>query len=140
MKGKSHIDNAKFHIENNYVVALDLSKFFSKCSINYVYKFFKYKLNMSYTNAKFLSEITTIDITKYELIPIVQKWYSIANEKLKYSLSIIHVPTGSCLSQKLAFLSYMEMFDEINDYCNQNNILMSVYVDDIVISSKKKNK
>lgn len=138
VKGKSHIDNAKFHNGNDYVVALDLSKFFPKCSINYVYKFFRYKLNMSHTNARFLSEITTIDITKYELNPTVQKWYSIANEKLKYSVPNVHVPTGSCLSQKLAFLSYIDMFNEIYDYCNQNNIKMSVYVDDIVISSKKK--
>lgn len=138
VKGKSHIDNAKFHNGNDYVVALDLSKFFPKCSINYVYKFFRYKLNMSHTNARFLSEITTIDIIKYELNPIVKKWYSIANEKLKYSVPNTHVPTGSCLSQKLAFLSYIDMFDEIYDYCNKNSIKMSVYVDDIVISSKKR--
>lgn len=93
---------------------------------------------MSHTNAEILSEITTIDISKYELNPTVEKWYSITNEELKNSVPNIHVPTGSCLSQKLAFLSYIDMFNEIYDFCNQNNIRMSVYVDDIVISSKKK--
>ncbi len=137
-KGKSHIDNAKFHKNYGYVVTLDLSKFFPKCSFSYVRKFFLNKLKMSSVNANLLAQILTIDISQICLNENVKEWYANAEKKLKYPIPINHVPTGSCISQKLAFLAYLDMFDEINKLCLKKKIRMSVYVDDIVLSSNRR--
>ena len=138
VKGKSHKDNALFHIDNDYVVALDISKYFPKCNDVFVYKFYRYKLHMSHDNAKLMTEISTINITDADLNKNVLQWYTNVNKNLKYPIPCNHIPTGSCLSQKLSFLSYKDMFDEIYALCESNGIKMSVYVDDVVLSRNRK--
>lgn len=138
VKGKSHIDNARTHLKNDYVVSLDLSKFFQKCDSGHVYDFFRNKMKMSEINASLLSEITTIDISKFELNANVKDWFQVVNGQLRYPIPVRHLPTGSCLSQLLAFFSYMDMFDEIYQYCSLKHFTLSVYVDDVVISSKRR--
>lgn len=137
-KGKSHIDNAKFHKDHDYVVTLDLSKFFPKCTFNYVRKFFLNKLKMSFVNANLLAQILTIDNSQINLDNKVKEWYGKVEKKLKYPIPTVHIPTGSCISQKLAFLVYLDMFDDIYKLCQKKKIRMSVYVDDVVLSSNKR--
>lgn len=138
VKGKSHKDNALYHINNEFVVALDISKFFPKCSSSYVYKFYKNKLCMSHDNASLLTEISTIDSSNINLDSKVLNWYNNSTKTLKYPIPPKHIPTGSCLSQKLSFLAYMDMFNEIFVLCNSHHVRMSVYVDDIILSNTQR--
>lgn len=48
-----------------------------------------------------------------------------------------HIPTESSISCILSYLVNYIMFDEIDTLCGEYNCKMSVYVDDIVISSSE---
>lgn len=136
-KGVSYIDNAKQHQGNQYVVALDLSKFFPNCNASYINKLFVDKFNMSKDVAYIMTNICTIDTSKVKLNRNVVNWYEKVNGQLKYSIPERHIPTGSSLSQLLAFLSFKGMFDEMYEYAIEHKLTFSVFVDDVVISSKK---
>ena len=51
-----------------------------------------------------------------------------------------HVPTGSCLSQIIAFYAHYTMFEEIHYLTSSLGLKMTCYVDDIAISGKNANK
>lgn len=108
-KKVSYINNAKIHSKNSYIVNLDISKFFTNCKKSNVYDFFFKHMEMS----EELSEIMTLLICR--------------NDRL---------PTGSPSSQIMSYLSYIDMFEEINNIACRNNLTVSLYVDDITISSK----
>ena len=46
-----------------------------------------------------------------------------------------HLISGSPSSQILSYLVNQQMFGELQQYSNKNNITMSIYVDDITFSS-----
>ena len=48
-----------------------------------------------------------------------------------------HLPSGTSTSQILAYLANIDMYNEIIKYTNSQNILCSIYVDDITLSSQK---
>lgn len=139
-KKSSNIVNASKHLRSNYVVTLDISKYFPKCSHAHVYQFFLNTMKNSVDNAKFLADVCTIDISKMMLSENVKIWYEKCNSQLKFSIPDSHIPTGSSLSQLLAFLSYENMFEEINLLCKKNNLIFTLYVDDIIISSNNRIK
>ncbi|MBS5111702.1 MAG: RNA-directed DNA polymerase [Coprobacillus cateniformis] len=136
-KGKCYIDNARLHQNNSFVVTLDLSKFFPKSNASHIYNLFEKKFNMSKDVAYIMTQICSIDTSKITLKDSVKRWYQNANNKLKYPIPISHVPTGSCTSQIIAFLSFIDMFEEMNSIACCNNITFSVFVDDIIISSNQ---
>jgi hypothetical protein len=51
-----------------------------------------------------------------------------------------HVPTGSPVSQLIAFYSHYNMFNTIYDLAKNKNLQMTCYVDDITLSGNKANK
>ena len=104
----TYIDNARFHIKYNYVLTLDIERFYPSTDIEYVFRFFRYRLLMNDDVAWILAKIVT-----YER----------------------HIPTGSHLSQSLAYWSYSALFDSINKIAQSNNYRFSLYVDDITFSS-----
>lgn len=110
-KNVSYINNAKLHNENNYIVNLDISKFFTNCNKINTYYFFCKHMCMS----KELSEI---------MVKLVCK-----DNRL---------PTGSPCSQILAYLSYLDMFEEIKNIAYKDNLTISLYVDDLTISSNER--
>lgn len=61
-KGKSYIDNALYHIQNDYMLTLDISKFFPNTHREQVYQFFYNKLETSSDVAEILTNMTTIDL------------------------------------------------------------------------------
>lgn len=136
-KGVSYINNAKQHQENQYVVALDLSKFFPNCNASYIYKLFTEKFNMSKDVAYIMTNLCTIDISKAKLNKRVLEWYEKVNGDLKYPIPKRHIPTGSSLSQLLAFLAFEDMFDKMYEYSIEHRLTFSVFVDDVVISSNR---
>jgi hypothetical protein len=50
---------------------------------------------------------------------------------------VSHLPTGSPLSQILAFYSHKRMFDELDAYVTAHGGVFTVYVDDITASMKR---
>lgn len=129
--GKSYIDNGKYHIGCKNIVALDISKFFPNINREKVYNFFKYKMENSSDVAKILTDLCTIDLRKIDNLDKNVIEY-INEKKIRF---MNHIPTGSSISCILSYLVNYIMFDEIDTLCREYNCKMSVYVDDIVISS-----
>lgn len=109
-KGKSYVDNAKKHQSNNNICTIDIEKFYDSTKEIYVYNFFKNTMNMSTDIATILTSLVT-----YEG----------------------RIPTGTPTSQLIAFLSYKDIFTRIYEICREQDIIFSLYVDDITLSSNK---
>ncbi len=109
-KGKSYVDNAKKHQFNNNICTIDIEKFYDSTKEIYVYNFFKNTMNMSTDIATILTSLVT-----YEG----------------------RIPTGTPTSQLIAFLSYKDIFTKIYETCKEQDIIFSLYVDDITLSSNK---
>lgn len=107
VKGKSYITNAREHIGSNNLITLDISKFFPSTRGWHVFDFYRNILLCSQDVAWLLTRLSTYDD---------------------------HVPTGSCLSQSIAFYAHFEMFQEIDSVSRSAGNKMTCYVDDITIS------
>lgn len=130
---KSYIDNGVYHIGCKQVVALDISKFFPNISREKVYNFFKNEMRNSSDVAKILTDICTINLESVEDLDKSVIEY-IKENKIRYKN---HVPTGSSISCILSYLANLKMFNEIVDLCKKYNCKVTIYVDDIVVSSEK---
>ena len=107
-KGKSYIDNGRFHQNCKYALTIDITKFYENCHREYVFCFFRDKLKTSSDVAEILTDITILD-------------------KM--------IPTGCPTSQLLAYFAYEEMFSEINAVAIKHGCKFSLYVDDMTFSS-----
>jgi len=110
VKGISPIKNAKLHLGNDPLIKLDIVKFYPSTTFPHVFSFFKEIMKCDSDVAKILTKLST-----YEG----------------------HIPTGSRISQIVAFYSHKPMFDELNVLSKKYDLNMSVWVDDIVFSGKK---
>lgn len=107
VKDKSYISNAKIHLRSNTAITLDIESFFPSTLGWHVFEFFKSTMECSEDVAGLLTKLSTVRG---------------------------HVPTGSCLSQVIAFYAHKVMFDEIYALAEQSGFKMTCYVDDITIS------
>ena len=135
IKGTNFIENGKAHAGNKFIFKIDISKFFPSTSRNKVYYFFIKKLLVAPDIAGILADLTTVSIPDFSdrnnAIEI-NEFLKEKNIKQK-----AHLMTGSPASVLLSFLVNEEMFDKLYLFCESNNILMTVYVDDVVFSSFK---
>lgn len=113
IKGKSYITNAKVHIGSERLLKLDIKEFFPSTRSWHVFDF--------YCNVMLCSRDVSGLLTKL----------STCNG---------YVPTGSSLSQILAFYAHYNMFEEINALTIDNGLCMTCYVDDITISGSSLNR
>lgn len=113
IKGKSYITNAIAHVGSDTLITLDIQKFFPSTLGWHVFEFFHSVLHCSRDVAGLLTKISTCHN---------------------------HVPTGSCLSQVIAFYAHYEMFEEIYALTSSRGLTMTCYVDDLAISGKNANK
>ena len=113
VKGKSYITNAKTHINADRLITLDIQKFFPSTLGWHIFEFFCDEMKCSSDVAGLLTSICTYDN---------------------------HVPTGSCISQIIAFYAHKSMFDEIDKLTKSLNLNMTCYVDDIAVSGNKANR
>lgn len=134
ISGKSYIDSGRFHLKSKYVVALDISKFFPNTSREKVYHFFRYDMKNSSDVAKILTDLCTIDLEKINDIDEEVLKY-VDENKIRYKR---HIPTGSPISCILSYLVNYKMFDKIVNLGEECGCKISIYVDDVVISSKDK--
>lgn len=116
------------------MVKLDLSKFFPNTHREKIYQFFLQKLRVTPDVAKLLTDFTTVNYKdSFNTIDMgVEEFINIKNIR-----NMNHLPSGTSTSQILAYLANIDMYNEIIKYTNSQNILCSIYVDDITLSSQK---
>ena len=107
VRGRSYISNAKIHIGPVPLVKLDLKKFYPSVDGARVSRFFTGAMRCSPDVAALLTRLCTFEN---------------------------HVPTGSCVSQLLAFYAAKPMFDELHALAAVAEVRDSCYVDDLTWS------
>lgn len=133
VKGKSYIENAKLHSGNKYVFKVDLSSFFPCITRNTVYNFFIEALKTSPDIACILTNLLTVDLSQCNIEDAESVENFLLSKKIK---TPNHLISGSPASQILSYLVNYKMFDTLQEFCNKNELIMSVYVDDITFSSQ----
>lgn len=107
VSGRSYITNAKVHCGEKGLLTLDIRGFFKNTKAWQIHKFFHQTMKCDSDVAGILAKLCTYNK---------------------------HVPTGSSLSQAIAFFANEQMFNEIDDLAKGNNINFTCYVDDLTLS------
>jgi hypothetical protein len=107
VRGRSYISNAKVHVGAVPLVKLDLKKFYPSVDGARVSRFFTGTMRCSPDVAALLTRLCTFEN---------------------------HVPTGSCVSQLLAFFAAKPLFDELHALAESAGVRDSCYVDDLTWS------
>lgn len=110
VRKRSYVQNAQRHTGVHNVAKLDIKKYYPSTMKHHVFGFFKDTLLCSPDVAGILATLTTCNG---------------------------HVPTGSPLSQHLAFYAHYNMFNKIHALSVAHGITMTCYVDDITFSGKR---
>ncbi len=116
VKQRSYHTNAQVHIGNRYVFAIDLKDFYPSVTKYKLYLFFKDKFNLS---------------------PDIAMLYSVLST-CKSDDGTYRLGQGLSQSSTLAYLVNYSLFNYLYVLSRDNDIQMSIYVDDVVFSSKKK--
>lgn len=106
-KGKCHIDNARYHLENSYCLTLDIKAFYDSCIRDYVYRFFTEKMLCAPDVANYLTDLCTFDKG---------------------------IKTGTPTSQLIAYYAYEDMFWQLQILAKEYGLKFSLYVDDMTFS------
>ena len=135
IKGRSYADNALMHIGNSprNLFKIDLTAFFPTISRNTVYDFFYKDLKCSPDVSRILTNLTTIDLEKSNMLS-PDEVYQFLNDKNVSCFN--HLISGAPTSQIMSYLVNNKMFDEIQKISDENNITMTIYVDDVTFSSE----
>ena len=117
VKKESHITNAKEHQNSNFFLLVDIKSFYPSITKSKI----KTQLIQTYKQSKDVAEFISNLVT-------------VSQEKALGKRALV---TGSPLSQWFAYIINKKMFDELYKVAKEENIIFSVYVDDITFSSKK---
>jgi Reverse transcriptase (RNA-dependent DNA polymerase) len=109
VKGKSYVDNAVRHVHSKAFWMLDIADYFPSCSANNVAWFFTKIMRCSPDVTAILVKLST------------------------YNKSL---PQGSPCSPILAYFSNLNMWENISELANRHECTISVYADDITLSSR----
>lgn len=107
-RGKSYITNGQMHLNSDYLLTMDVKKFYDNCKREYVYRFLLDIMQTSKDVASVLTDIVTFNGG---------------------------IPTGCPTSQMLAYYAYQEMFINIHRIAQKHNCIFTLYVDDMTFSS-----
>lgn len=121
-KGRSFIDNAAEHVSLNPLIKTDIKSFFPSVSREMIFNLFSKKFQCSNDIASLLADLCTVPL-RDDLGALKQV-----------------LPTGSFLSDRLAFWAYVDVFDQINLLAQTHRCVFTLYVDDITISGEKATK
>lgn len=133
IKGRSYAQNAYWHNGNKYVYKIDFTAFFPSIPRERVYSFFKDELQESSDIAEFLTNISTVDI---DIADVKDMGKINAFLNVKNVTTRNHLISGSPASQILSYMVNRKMFDELQRVCDNNGMVMTIYVDDVTFSSK----
>ncbi len=109
VKKRSHVTNAARHTGEYELAKIDIKAFYPSTKRECIYQFFRRSLSCSPDVSSLLTDFCTVDG---------------------------HIPTGSQISQALAFHSNRELFDEIDLLSKKFDISFTCYVDDLSFSGK----
>jgi len=121
MKKRSYETNAKTHKGEDYVLAIDIQNFYPSIKEYKVYSFFKKEMGLDIDIAKIYTILCTCPLED----PNVKKDFEFG------------IGQGLATSPILAYMINYRMFDYIYLKARENGLKMTVYVDDVVFSSKK---
>lgn len=135
VKGKSYADNAIMHVGNKRrnLFKIDMTAFFPSISRETVYRFFCKDLCCSPDVAEILTNFTTIDLKKSHA-RYIDEIYAFLDSK--HVTCKNHLISGAPTSQIMSYLVNHRMFDEMQKLSDENNAVMTVYVDDVTFSSE----
>lgn len=105
-KGRSYITNAKAHVGDVPIVKLDIKKFYPSIKSDRIFRFFRERMKCSPDVAGLLTRLCTVNG---------------------------HIPTGSCVSQLLAYFAAAPLFEELSAATGPS-IQFTCYVDDMTWS------
>ena len=111
MSGKRGVrpqDNALAHCSTVFAVNVDIEAFFQSTKREFVYRCFQREFGVIDDVASLLADLVTYKG---------------------------HIPTGTSTSQIMAFRAYKQTFERIEKLCESQNIVMTLWVDDITFSS-----
>ncbi|WP_205392638.1 reverse transcriptase family protein [Xanthomonas hydrangeae] len=108
VRDRSFISNAAQHIAPHASLKLDISKFYPSTSVHHVWKFFFRKMHCARDIAAILAGLCCFERR--------------------------HLPTGGVHSEVLAFYCHKDMLDSLNERVVSRGGVMTVYVDDIVVT------
>lgn len=108
VKGKSIVNNAQTHLENNYILKLDIEDFFPSIKEKQVFSIFK-KMGYSSTVSKCLSLLCTLDNA---------------------------LPQGASTSPCISNIILIGLDEQLDEYASNTGLKYSRYADDITISAK----
>ncbi len=121
VRNRTYITNAKKHLGLREVFKLDIHKFFPSVSELFINGFWQNTMQCPKDVAYLLQKICTFRVKNPpEGVQDLRK-----------------LPTGSCISQALAFYAYRQMFDDLYSFAQSHDVAMTVYVDDITFSAPK---
>lgn len=137
IKGRSYADNAVMHIGENRrnLFKIDLTAFFPSISREAVYRFFCGDLCCSPDVAEILTNFTTIDLEKTQA-NCLDEIYCFLDSKGVTCKN--HLISGAPTSQIMSYLVNHRMFDEMQKVADDNNAVMTVYVDDVTFSTENR--
>ena len=116
VKQRSYHTNAQAHVGDKYVFAIDLKDFYPSVTKYKLYLFFKNEFNLSSDIAMFYAVLSTC-----------------ISDDGTYRLG-----QGLSQSSTLAYLVNYSLFNYLYELSKAEDIDMSIYVDDVVFSSKNK--
>lgn len=119
-RGRSYITNAMAHVKASTIFKIDISKFFESVLWKDVFTFFHRMMNCSPDVAALLADICTVERRERP-----------RNDPRKRDR---HLPTGSPISQCLAYWCFSRMFEAIGRLAAARGLTLTVYVDDITLS------
>jgi len=109
-RGKSYITNGQAHLNSDYLLTMDIKKFYDNCKREYVYQFFIDIMKTSPDVSEILTNIVTVNGG---------------------------IPTGCPTSQIIAYYAYQTMFLNIHAIAQKHNCIFTLYVDDMTFSSNE---
>jgi hypothetical protein len=110
VKGRSYVDNALQHKSSRAFWMLDIANYFPSCTANNVAWFFNKVMKCPKDITELLVRLTTLNGS---------------------------LPQGSPCSPILAYYSNMNMWDDIHRLAKNSGCIVSVYADDITLSSSQ---
>ena len=113
-RGRSYADNARQHLGNVPLFKTDIHKFYPSTTWTMVYRMF-------------VDDFECADDLAHNLADIC-------------CYQRRHLPTGSPLSGRIAFLAAQHMFDEIACVATREQCRMTAYVDDVTFSGDRATK
>lgn len=116
VSGRSYVKNAKQHCGARTIFKTDIAKFYQSVLWTDVVRFFRSRMMCSVEVAHLLADLCTVSNRD--------------NESREHR----HLPTGSPMSEVLAYWTFAHMFDQIDLKCRQNGLRFTLFVDDIAIS------